>query len=65
MDSEQYMKDNKAQTLADFKRLVATDYRDMFVPLNSLGDMSIVEYLCQDNLERLYDVVGLLRRMDG
>jgi len=65
MDSEQYMKDNKAQTLADFKRLVARDYRDMFVPLNSLGDMSIVEYLCQDNLERLYDVVGLLRRMDG
>ena len=65
MDSEQYMKDNKAQTLADFKRLVARDYRDIFVPLNSLGDMSIVEYLCQDNLERLYDVVGLLRRMDG
>ena len=65
MDSEQYMKDNKAQTLADFKRLVARDYRDMFVPLNSLGDISIVEYLCQDNLERLYDVVGLLRRMDG
>ena len=65
IDNKKYMEDNKAATLADFQRLVGSNNCDFFIKLNSLGDMSIVEYLCLDNLDRLYDVVGLLRRMEG
>jgi hypothetical protein len=63
IDNKKYMEDNKAATLADFQRLVGSNNHDFFIKLNSLGDMSIVEYLCLDNLERLYDVVGLLRNI--
>ena len=60
---DDYIVENKANRLKELERLTATYDSSYYVKRNSLGEMSIIEYLCQDNPERLFDVVGLLKRM--